>query len=285
LISNKKLIDLYAAMVRCRLIGERVAPPVKPMAPTIAAAGWEATLAGVAADLVPEDSLFHAHTSFARVLTHVPLQELFTGIASNGNGHAHPVVKPTPHGAAQRHSPTSDELDAACAAAKTHKASKNGKVAVTFYESAQANQRSWGKSLRLASRHSLPVLFICHAAVQEEIHHGAATSQRTPEALAFGVPVIRVDSNDVVAVYRVASESIARARQRRGPTVIASAPGHLFDPLEKGILVSRQPNRHDPLLTMEAYLRSKGLFDSKLKQKIERRFQQELIPATSFLNK
>jgi pyruvate dehydrogenase E1 component alpha subunit len=284
LISNEKLIDLYAAMVRCRLIGERVTPPVKPMTPKTAATGWEATLAGVAADLVPEDSLFHAHTSFARVLTHVPLQNLFTGIAANGNRDAHPVAKPTPNGAPQAHSPTADQLVAACAAAKNHKASKSGKVAVTFYESAAANQEYWGKSLGLASRHSLPVLFICHARAQEEIRHGA-TSQRTPEALAFGVPVIRVDSNDVVAVYRVASESIARARQRRGPTVIASAPGHPRDPLEKGILPSRQPNRHDPLLTMEAYLRSKGLFDSKLKQKIETRFQQELISATRFQNK
>ena len=67
-------------------------------------------------------------------------------------------------------------------------------------------------------------------------------------------PVITVDANDVVAIYRVAQESIARARDG-GPTLIACVPY-----AAEGMSAS-------PIANMERYLAGKKLFDDGGKTK------------------
>ena len=71
-------------------------------------------------------------------------------------------------------------------------------------------------------------------------------------------PVITVDGSDAVAVYRVASESINRARMGRGPTLIECSawdtnPGRRRQ-------TGRAARLDDPIDAMETYLMGKGLF-------------------------
>ena len=66
--------------------------------------------------------------------------------------------------------------------------------------------------------------------------------------------MIPVDGADVVAVYRVATESISHARRGNGPTLIDCLP----------YCIEGEP-KDDPLRKMEVYLSHKGLFDPKLK--------------------
>jgi len=67
----------------------------------------------------------------------------------------------------------------------------------------------------------------------------------------------------VVAVYRVATESITHARMRHSATLIEC---HLWD-------------GDDPILKMEKYLKRKGLFTPKLKRNIAAAFTRELDAA------
>jgi pyruvate dehydrogenase E1 component alpha subunit len=62
------------------------------------------------------------------------------------------------------------------------------------------------------------------------------------------LPSISVDGNDVVAVYRVATEAIAHARKGHGPTLIDC----------------QLVNPGDPLQNMKKYLMRKGLVDEKV---------------------
>ncbi len=68
-------------------------------------------------------------------------------------------------------------------------------------------------------------------------------------------PEIDVDGHDAVAIYRVVSESLRRARNHRGPAVIHAhnaAKTQLPDPLG------------DPLIRFERYLAAKGLTTQSL---------------------
>jgi TPP-dependent pyruvate/acetoin dehydrogenase alpha subunit len=82
---------------------------------------------------------------------------------------------------------------------------------------------------------------------------------------ARGFPAIAVDGNDVVAVYRVATESIAHARRGNGPTLIEC-------------MVERSKS-HDPIRKMEAYLMRRGLFSKGMKVEIADRFTRQLDAA------
>lgn len=69
------------------------------------------------------------------------------------------------------------------------------------------------------------------------------------------IPEIDVDGHDAVAIFRVVSESLRRARNHRGPAVIHAhhaTKTQLPDPLG------------DPLIRFERYLSAKGLTTQKL---------------------
>jgi len=76
----------------------------------------------------------------------------------------------------------------------------------------------------------------------------------------YAFPSIAVDGNDVVAIYRVASEAIVRARKGHGPTLI----------------VCRRWAAGDPLMNMEKYLIHKGLFNEQRKQQVAASLSREL---------
>ena len=100
---------------------------------------------------------------------------------------------------------------------------------------------------------------------------------------AWGVPAITVDGNDAVAVYRVASESIARARLGRGPTLIECGVYPLHGPAGNHRKNGRRLEAHDPISAMEIHLARKGLFSERLKRQTVAGFRRELDAATRFL--
>ncbi len=83
---------------------------------------------------------------------------------------------------------------------------------------------------------------------------------------------ITVDGNDVVAVYRVAYESLERVRQGGGPVLIE---GKTYRPDGQAL----SPIERDPLTHMEQYLRAKKLFTARWKNQLVHRFTRELDAA------
>ena len=111
------------------------------------------------------------------------------------------------------------------------------------------------EALSYAAKHKLPVVFVVS---------GPLSGKNT-------LPVIEVDANDVVAIYRVSQEAIRRAREGHGPTLIVTniAPG----------------SAHDPLEFMEQYLRTRRLWSDAWKQQLTKDFHSELDLITAALER
>lgn len=270
MISKEKLIELYSAMVMCRMIGERARRLAREGHLALglhASVGREAAIAGITVDLLPEDTLETTHAAqVSNFVKGMPLDALFSEAvrSSHGNGHT---------------ARNEARLESACATAKQHKVAMTGKITVAFCDADQSVGTCWRKNLSEAGRDDLPVIFVRHRVVSEETKERKRGLKRAalPAALEHGVPVIYVDSDDVVAVYRVASESIARARQRRGPTLIDCIAGGTAREGSAGM----GSNGHtDPLAIMESHLAGKGLFNRGLKKKITEGFTPQLEKAT-----
>jgi len=120
--------------------------------------------------------------------------------------------------------------------------------------------------MRQAGKRNLPMLLVC----QSDQHGDEISAQ----AQAFGFPGVIVDRDDAVAIYRVATEAITHARRGSGPTLIECRPWPLSGHIEGG----RQAARY-PILKMEEYLSSKGLFDKKFKSTVMAGFRRELDEA------
>jgi pyruvate dehydrogenase E1 component alpha subunit len=234
IISNEKLRQLYIFMVKCRLLQERLRAR-NGLVKLDAAAGREAAAAGVVAGLLPEDTIAASSGDPAvRFLQNEiqgkPLGQLLT-----------PASK----------TEAADQLLLALNAAQSSKTAGNGGIAVLFSGDHGFSQ----EMLKKAKVKMLPVIFVYQTSVLSE----------TNPARAGRIPVMPVDGTDVVAVYRVATESITHARKGNGPTLIEC----FFDPSEAD----------DPIQKMEAYLTRKGLFGEEWKLEAVARFTRELDAA------
>ncbi len=249
MISREKMIALYSAMVKYRLLAAQTEGRLaKPWQLT---PGLEATVAAITADLGHKDAFLATESKLASAFVGRPhWKDLFAGSASK-SAHARSGHIPT--------SALAKEFSAALEAANALKTAKGNAVALLFCET-RMKADLWRKYLQRAGRGNLPVVLVRLASETRRAHVA-------PGALAFGVPRIAVDANDVLAVYRVASESIARARHRRGPTLIECL-------IAKHTAIS--PTGSDPIHAMERVLTKKRILNAAVKQQIEIGIRREL---------
>ena len=106
---------------------------------------------------------------------------------------------------------------------------------------------------KAAAEQFLPVLYVLEGG--------------TPfQEISASIPVMQVDAADTVAAYRVAYESILRAREGGGPTIVecTSWPA---DP------------DADPLARLEDYLTAKKLFRRDWKRRLEEKYRKVISEA------
>ena len=240
LISDEKLLALYTAMLRCRLIEHHSRKLIKSNLPSrffASSLGREASAVGVSIDLRRTDRIAPAHwvhSALSSIRPAVPV----------------PAV------------PVIDELDQAIRFALLQKQKKTSALVVAFSlqpftSDPFTSSNEWQHALQCASDEKLPILFVAPAA--KPARTKSRTSRTKPQP-TYAFPTIVVDGNDVVAVYRIATESIFHARKGHGATLIecVHTPGT------------------DPLRTMENYLRAKSLYTPALKRNLTASIRAEL---------
>jgi TPP-dependent pyruvate/acetoin dehydrogenase alpha subunit len=143
-----------------------------------------------------------------------------------------------------------------------------GVVSLAFFGDGSVNIGAFHEAMNLAGIWKLPVIFFCENNLYGEYSALASTtpvSELATRAAGYGMPGVRVDGNDVVAVHGVVSEAVARARAGEGPTFVEGLTyrhrGHSrTDPatyrpegeLEKWL-------ERDPIPRLEALLAERGV--------------------------
>jgi TPP-dependent pyruvate/acetoin dehydrogenase alpha subunit len=93
---------------------------------------------------------------------------------------------------------------------------------VIYVEHREATDGVWRRALKLAAAQDLPVILV----VLPKTRDGKTKGKAEVSGMAHrcGVPGIAVDASDVVALYRVAQESMGRLRGGGGPVLIEGIP-------------------------------------------------------------
>ena len=106
--------------------------------------------------------------------------------------------------------------------ALAHRLEKKRNVVIALSTEEDSVPEGWHEAMKFAGIHKLPIVYVKSGFAFE-----TAPAKGTPmlEELSFmardcGFPAIVVDGKDAVAVWRVAHESIHRARNGAGPTLI-----------------------------------------------------------------
>ncbi len=96
-------------------------------------------------------------------------------------------------------------------------------VVACFFGDGASNQGTFHESLNLAALWKLPVLFVCENnqyALSTPLRESAGLPEISERARAYGIPGVRVDGNDILAVHDAAREAVRRARAGEGPTLL-----------------------------------------------------------------
>jgi TPP-dependent pyruvate/acetoin dehydrogenase alpha subunit len=298
LLRGEKLQELYATMLRCRALEARARSLSKQghfAFPTAKTRGQEAAEVGCTIDLRSEDSVASAERDLIfKFIQGLPLGPAVAQLAARGaNGEetdpaaalSRKIARPSSHAcgpfglAVQRAMANRFDKKSGVVVAFSHRDS--GSLRSPLRSSRRSSIHPWDEALAVAGMHSLPILFV----VRHILPEGSARSRKraqdqdlSSQSQRHGFPGIPVDGNDVVAVYRVAYESLERARRGGGPTLIAceTYPGGDRADDGRGRRGRLREPGIDPIRYMEEYLLRKGLFSEAWKKQVIREFAREL---------
>ncbi len=191
--------------------------------------GQEATSVGVCAVLKPTDYIGTTHRGHGHIIAKgVDLKrmmaELFgrvDGFCKGKGGSMHVFDKS--QGVLGANGIVGGGIPILTGGALSAKFDGKGGVAVAFFGDGATNEGAFHESLNLASVWKLPAVYVCENNQYGEftpIAESTAVTCIAKRAVAYNMPGVTVDGNDIEAVYDAASAAVAHAREGKGPTLL-----------------------------------------------------------------
>ena len=231
-IGEAKLIQMYRLMVRIRQFEEKLVTMfAEGTMPGLAHLyiGEEAVAVGSCSALREDDYIVSTHRGHGHVIakggkTDRMMAELFgrsTGYCKGKGGSMH--IADLDLGILGAMSVVAAGIPIAVGAAVSAQMRGTDQVVLSYFGDGASNEGAFHEALNLASVWKAPVIFIC-----ENNQYGISVHQSRHQAIvdiadravAYGMPGVVADGNDILAVLDTTSEAVGRARAGAGPTLI-----------------------------------------------------------------
>ena len=180
----------------------------------------------------------------------------------------------------------------ATGAALGSKMQKNGRVALCFFGDGAASEGTFHEALNIAAIWKLPAIYFCENngyAISTPAHETVSVADIASRAAGYNMPGHVVDGQDVLAVYEVTAQAVARARAGEGPTLIeaktyrfnehAAGLNHLNYRDEEEI---ERWRKRDPLVLFRARLTDEALLSVDKVATIDAEVEAEVAAAVRF---
>jgi pyruvate dehydrogenase E1 component alpha subunit len=269
---------LYRAMVASRLYDRKATAIQKQgrLATYAPFEGQEAAQVGSAAALRPDDWMVATYRDAAAMwMQGYPWELLFAGRTGHERGGSPPdyvnVLPPSiTVGAHMLH---------AVGLSWAERLQGNDRIAITYFGDGATSEGDFHEALNFAAIYRTGTVFLCqnnHYAISTSLEGQMATETIAQKAGAYGIPGVRVDGNDLLAVYWGTKTAIERARGGNGPTLIEAVTYRLGphttsdDPARYRSSEEVESWRgRDPLERVRRYLEMNGAWDEEWQKHIE----------------
>lgn len=181
------------------------------------------------------------------------------------------------------------QLPHAVGAAWAAKLKKDDVVTVGFMGDGATSEPDFHSAMNFAAVFKTPCVLICQNnqfAISVPAKRQTASATFAIKGRAYGMPSVRVDGNDVLAVYRAVSDAVAFARQGGGPTFIEcltfrmGAHSTSDDPTRYRSQADVDAwEKKDPLARFRSYLVRGGLLTDDEDAALEGEIQAEIAAA------
>lgn len=191
--------------------------------------GQEAVGIGVGAALRPDDVITSTHRGHAHFVGKgADLRRMVAEIFGRTTGYClgragHMLIADARAGILGGNGIVGGAIPVATGQAFAFQVQRSDRVVACFFGEGAAQIGAFNEALNVAGLWKLPIIYVC-----EHNHYGLTVNARcqssvediVARAAGYGMPGVKVDGNDVIAVYHATREATARARGGGGPTLI-----------------------------------------------------------------
>jgi pyruvate dehydrogenase E1 component alpha subunit len=287
-----ELLKMYRAMLLTRAVDARaMAMQRQGRIPFyVPATGQEACNVGSAAALQPQDWIFPAYREPGAALYRgFPVRRLFAQLLATAEdlikGHQMAVhygdrsinyVTST--------SPVGTQIPIAVGTALAAKLRGDPVVALAYFGDGATSTGDFHAAMNFAGVFKAPAVLFCQNngwAISLPVAKQTAAETLAAKAAAYGFEGVRIDGNDLLAIWKATREAADRARAGGGPTLIEAltyrlGPHSTADDPRRYVSEAELAERRqeDPIPRFKAYLLKKGLLreedDAKLAEDVQR---------------
>src|ERR671930_1508287 len=272
-VGEQELLDLYRSMVLLRTYDERSLVYHRQGRIGTYAIFWnhEAMQAGSVYALERDDWIFPSYRESAiGLLRGMPVST----VLSWWRGHPAGWWNPLDYNVASICVPIGTHVPHAAGLAWGKKLRGGSACAIAFFGDGATSEGSFHEGANFAAVMRAPLVLFCNNnqwAISTPLEAQTAAETLADKAVGYGIPGVRVDGGDVLAVYEVTRDAVTRARAGDGPTFIEAvsyrtAPHATADDPRAYIDLERveEEKQRECMGRFEAYLRRLGVLNDEL---------------------
>src|SRR5919201_2288022 len=278
-LDEKGLLDLYRSLVLLRTYDERSLVYHRQGRIGTYAIFWnhEAMQAGAVHALDDEDWSFPSYRESAiGLLRGMPAST----VLSWWRGHPAGWWNPADYNVASICVPIGTHVPHAAGLAWGKKLRGESACALVFFGDGATSEGSFHEGANFAAVMGAPLVLLCNNnqwAISTPLEAQTRAETLADKAVGYGMPGVRVDGTDVLAVYEAVREAVERARSGDGPTFIEAvtyriAPHATADDPRAYIDLERveEERRRECVKRYEGYLRRAGILSEELAETMRR---------------
>ena len=263
--------------------------------------GQEAAHIGSAYALKPEDWVFPAYREIGSMLLRgITLNQLLDQYFANAEDVQKGRQLTNLFGVKTANyvtgsAPIATQLPQAVGVALAAKIKGDPIVTLTYFGDGGTSENDFHTGMNFAGVYKTPTVFFCinnHWAISVPVERQTASETIAIKAQAYGFEGIRVDGNDILAVYRTTKEAVEKARKGGGPTLIEAvtyrmgAHSSSDDPKRYSSQQELEEwQKRDPLVRFRKYLEWKGMWSEADEKKTQDETNREIDEAVQHAEK
>jgi len=299
-LDSETLLHMFRTMVKIREFEEaagRLAEQAKIPGAVHLYAGEEAVAVGVCTELTPEDAITSTHRGHGHCIAKGgDVKRMFAELFGRATGYCHGKggsmhIADLDLGILGANGIVAGGAPMAMGAAFASKYKKDGTVCVLFCGDGATNEGAWHEALNFAGLYKLPLI-----TVVENNHWGEWSRQEAQapitelyiRAQSYGMPGVRVDGQDVLAVHEAAHDAIERARGGGGPSLIECDTYRFHDHIGRAERENRPREEvaywrsRDPIDIFRAKLAERAVLTNEGAERIVEEVRREIEEAIAY---
>ncbi|GAA4010167.1 pyruvate dehydrogenase (acetyl-transferring) E1 component subunit alpha [Deinococcus rubellus] len=286
---DETILNLYKSMRRARVFDDRamVLQRQGKLGVYPCFGGMEATQVGAATALQDGDWVLPTYRGTALAMVRgMSLAHILLAWRGHPAGYQ---VDPKLH-ILPFYIPIANQIPHTAGIALAEKRRGTGLVAMAFIGDGGTSEGDFHVGVNFAGAFGAPAIFVIENngwAISTPTSVQTAAKNLASRAEGYGMPGVRVDGNDVLAMYHVTREAAERARRGEGPTLIEAItyrilphtssddPGRYREETEAQAWKSGR----DPGKRLRAYLEGRGLWSEDQEQQVMQEMEAEIKAA------